>query len=110
MATAQEVSDEVNGVAADDHHAALMHAGGPAALQHIARSVQDKLTHAAKEVTLWLVGRTLDSDEIKKLLDNPTRKDTTLGHAINAAAFGRVNYLILQRIAEHLDVDISDIK
>lgn len=90
-------------------HKALMHAGGPASLQHNAYSMQDKLTHAAKEVTLWLPGRTLSSDELKKLASDPRRADTTLGHAINAASLSRVGVEILKRIAKKLDVDISDI-
>ncbi|MCG7595939.1 hypothetical protein [Mycobacterium sp. PSTR-4-N] len=108
MATAQEVADEFNGVAPDDHHAAVMGAGGPA--PYVARSVQDKVTHAAKEVTLWLPGRTLDSDELKKLAADAQRKDTTLGHAINAASLARVNHEILKRIAAKTGVDISDIR
>jgi hypothetical protein len=42
-------------------------------------------------------------------VDNATKKDTTLGHAIDAASFGRVNFLILKRLAKKLDVDISDL-
>lgn len=91
-------------------HAAVMHAGGPADLVHTAYSLQDKVSHAAKEVTLWLPGRTLDSDELKKLAQDATRKDTTLGHAINAASLARVNNLILQKIAAKVGADISGVK
>ena len=106
MASAQEVQDEINGVA--NHHVAVMGENGPSPRK--ARTVQDKVTTAAREVTLWLPGRTLDSDELKKLAGDAKRKDTTLGHAINAASLARVNYAILQRLADNLGVDISDIK
>lgn len=101
MASAQEVSDEINGVA--NHHVAVMGEGGPSPRK--ARTMQDKITTAAREVTLWLPRRTL-----KVLRDKAGKTDTTLGHAIDAASYGDVNYQILARIAEHLDIDISDIK
>ena len=106
MASAHEVSDEINGVG--NHHAAVMGAGGPS--PRTAHTLQDKATTAAREVTLWLDGRSLDHEAIQAFLDNPGRKDTTLGHAINAASLARVNHLILVQLAEHLDVDISDIR
>lgn len=105
MATAQDVQNEVNGIADDDHHAALMHAGGPADMQHVARSVQDKLTHAAREITLWLPRRSLTALRAKR--GSP---DTTLGHAIDAASYGDVIDRKLDRIAAKLGVDLSDIK
>ncbi len=106
MATAQDVANELNGVG--NHHAAVMGQNGPA--PHTAYTLQDKTTHAAREVTLWLQGRSLDHEAIQKFLDDPDRKDTTLGHAINAASLARVNHLILVKLAESLDVDISDIR
>jgi hypothetical protein len=72
--------------------------------------MQDKLSHASREVTLWLPGRTLDHEALKGFIADPTRKDTTLGHAINAASLARINYLILQRIAAQLQIPISDIR
>lgn len=106
MASAQEVSDELNGAA--NHHVATMGEGGPSPRK--ARTLQDKATTAAREVTLWLPGRTLDSPELVKLAGDPKRKDTTLGHAINAASLARVNHEILTRIADNLGIDIADIK
>lgn len=106
MASAQEVADEINGTA--NHHVAIMGEGGPNPRK--ARTLQDKATTAAREVTLWLPGRTLSSPELAKLAADPTRKDTTLGHAINAASLARVNHEILVRIAAKLDVNIADIK
>ncbi|QRZ05876.1 hypothetical protein [Mycolicibacterium austroafricanum] len=102
MANAQEVQDEINGVA--NHHVAVMGEGGPNPRK--ARTLQDKATTAAREVTLWLPRRALD------VLRNKPHKgaDTTLGHAIDAASYGDINYRILERIAKLLDVDISDIK
>jgi hypothetical protein len=91
-------------------HAAEMFRNGPAHLRHVAYSLQDKVSHAAKEITLFLGGRKLDSDELQALLDDPEHVDTNLGHSINAASLARINHLILVRLAEKLDVDISDIE
>ena len=93
-----------------NHHAALMHAGGPQSLQHTAYTLQDKVSHAAREVTLWLPGRSLDSPEVKAALQNWERKDTNLGHSINAEAFARAAYQVAARIAASLNVDIRDIR
>jgi hypothetical protein len=48
-------------------------------------------------------------DGLQDVIATPARLDTTLGHAINAASLGRVNYEILTRIAAKLGVDITDI-
>lgn len=106
MATAQDVANELGGVG--NHHAAVMGKNGPS--EYTAYSLQDKTTHAAKEVTLWLDGRSLEHEAIQKFLADPSRKDTTLGHAINAASLARVNHLILVKLAAALNVDISDIR
>jgi hypothetical protein len=57
---------------------------------------------------MWLSGRSL-RDGLQDVIATPARLDTTLGHAINAASLGRVNYEILTRIAAKLGVDITDI-
>jgi predicted chitinase len=75
---------------------------------HTAYSVDDKVSHTAHEVTMWLSGRSL-RDGLQDVIATPARLDTTLGHAINAASLGRVNYEILTRIAAKLGVDITDI-
>lgn len=105
MATAQDVQNEVNGVADDDHHAALMHEGGPKELQHVARSVQDKLTHAAREVTLWLPRRGL-----KTLRGKAKANDTTLGHAIDAASASLIALEVSLRVAKKVGADLSGIE
>jgi hypothetical protein len=70
--------------------------------------MDDKLSHAAHEVTMWLPARTL-KDGLQEVLATPARPDTTLGHAINSASLGRVNHQILLRLAAKLGVDVSDI-
>lgn len=101
MASAQEVQDEINGVA--NHHEVVMGEGGPSPRK--ARTLQDKATTAAREVTLWLPRRALAA-----LREKAGKTDTTLGHAIDAASYGDINYRILAKIAKELNVDISDIK
>jgi hypothetical protein len=109
MASAQEVQDELLGANPPaGHHDTVMHENGPSFLRHVAKTVQDKLSHAAHEVTLWLPRRTIGDNDLG--IDKPNKVDTTLGHAIDAASFGRLNYLILKRLADKLDVDISDIR
>jgi hypothetical protein len=75
---------------------------------YTARTMDDKLSHAAHEITMWLPGRSL-KDGLQDVVANPARPDTTLGHSINAASLARVNHLILVRLAEKLGVNISDI-
>jgi hypothetical protein len=75
---------------------------------YTAYSIDDKVSHTAHEVTMWLSGRSL-RDGLQDVIATPARLDTTLGHAINAASLGRVNYEILTRIAAKLGVDITDI-
>jgi hypothetical protein len=104
MASAQEVQDEVNGVASDDHHASLLHEGGPKSLQHVARSLQDKVSHAAREVTLWLPRRSLAALR-KKRGDN----DTTLGHAIDGASASLLALEVALRVAKKVDADLTGI-
>lgn len=109
MASAQEVEAELLGTNAPaGHHDLVVHKGGPG--QTTVRTVQAKVTFAADEGTKWLEGRSLDHEAIKKFLADPNRKDTVLGHAINAASLARINHLILVRLAEAMDVNISGIK
>jgi hypothetical protein len=75
---------------------------------YTAHTMDDKLSHAAHEVTMWLPARTL-KDGLQEVLATPARPDTTLGHAINSASLGRVNHQILLRLAAKLGVDVSDI-
>lgn len=106
MATANEVQDELLGVnAPPNHHDVWIGAGGPS--PRVARTLQDKATTAAKEATLYLPRRTPRDPFLRP--DEEQKKDTTLGHAIDAASFGRINFLILKRIAAKLDIDISDL-
>lgn len=109
MATADDVASELLGTnPPTGHHKTVIHENGPAGLSHNAYTVQDKVSQAAHEVTLWLPRRTLGDKDLAP--DNSHKNDTALGHAIDAASFSRLAYLISVRIAEHLDVDISDIK
>ena len=109
MASALEVQEELMGTNTPaNHHDTVMHENGPAHLRHVARTMQDKLSHAAHEVTLWLPRRTLGDDDLQ--VDNPHKNATTLGHAVDGASFARLAYLIAVRIANKLDVDIRDIK
>lgn len=75
---------------------------------YTAYSLDDKVSHTAHEVTMWLPGRGL-RDGLADVVTNPARVDTTLGHAINAASLARVNYLILARLAAKMGVDIADV-
>lgn len=109
MATAEDVQAEIMGTnPPPGHHATVMFENGPPGLGgYVAYTMQDKLSHASHEVTLWLPRRALNDHDLQPAA--PQKLDTTLGHAIDAASFGRINYLILQRIAATLKVDISDI-
>ena len=75
---------------------------------YTAYTVDDKVSHTAHEVTMWLPARGL-KDGLADAIADPHRLDTTLGHAINAASLGRVNYEILVRLANKLGVDLSDL-
>lgn len=100
MASAQEVSDELNGVG--DHHAAKVHENGP--LQRTARTVQDKVTTAVKEITLWLPRRTLRELRAKK-----GKVDTNLGHSIDAASASLLALEVALRVAEQVGADLDGI-
>jgi hypothetical protein len=76
---------------------------------YTAYSVDDKVSHTAHEVTMWLPGRTLRDAELAGFVRDPARADTSFGHSINAAALARVNHEILVRIAAKLGVDITDV-
>lgn len=111
MATADDVAGEVFGTnAPTGHHDTVMFENGPAGLRYVGHTMQDKLSHTVHEVTLFLEGRALDHEALQAFIANPARKDTTLGHAINAASLARVNYLILQKIAAKVGADISAVK
>jgi len=89
----------------DPVHRALMHANGPKEYQHYAYTLQDKVTHAAKEITLWLPQRSIDDLKRRR-----GQVDTNLGHSINAASYGDKIWQAIERIAAALNVNISDIK
>lgn len=104
MATADDVTGEILGSNLPaGHHDTVMGDGGPN--PYTGRTMQDKLSHIAHEIMFWLPRRSVKDLQT----DNATKKDTTLGHSIDAASFGRVNFQILERIAKKLDVDISDL-
>lgn len=104
MATADDVTNELMGTNPPaGHHATVVGEGGPA--PYTAYSLQDKVSHAVREVTLWLPRRALSV-----LTGKRGGVDTTLGHAIDAASYGDINYRVLAKIAASLKVDISDIQ
>lgn len=104
MASAQEVQDEIMGAnPPTNHHDVVVHRNGP--IQRVARTLQDKVTTAVAEITLWLPRRSLSDLRAKA-----GKVDTNLGHSIDAASYGDINYRVLKAIADKLDVDISDIK
>jgi hypothetical protein len=114
MATADDVNAELLGTNdPPGHHACVMFENGPAGLGgYVAFTLQDKVSHAAHEVTLWLPRRALKDQDLAP--SNPRKMDTTLGHAIDAASFGRINAIILTRVvaalkAKGFDIDISDL-
>jgi hypothetical protein len=76
---------------------------------YTAYSIDDKVSHTAHEVTMWLPGRTLRDDGVAKFITDPARVDTSFGHSINAASLARINHEILVRLAAKLGVDISDV-
>lgn len=75
---------------------------------YTAYGIDEKVSHTAHEVTMWLPGRTM-RDGLGDFLTNPARVDTSFGHSINAASLARVNHEILVRLAAKLGVDISDV-
>jgi len=89
-------------------HKARMHLNGPPHLQHDAYTLQDKVTHAAKEVTLWLPRRSLE--ELRRENKHNNGFDTTLGHSIDAASYAEYIWRAIERIAEKLGVDLSDLE
>ncbi|MCC9182554.1 peptidoglycan DD-metalloendopeptidase family protein [Mycolicibacterium mageritense] len=104
MGDPQAIADEIMGVNDPaNHHDVVIGEGGPN--PSTVRTLQAKATAAAREVTLWLKRRPL-----AELISKRGETDTTLGHAIDAASYGDINYRILVKIADELDVDISDIK
>jgi hypothetical protein len=106
MASAEEILDEVMGTNPPaNHHNTVMGDGGPA--PYVGHTMQDKLSHVAHEVTYFLPRRVPTDPFLQP--GNAAKRDTTLGHSIDAASFGRLNFLILQRIAAKLDVDIDDL-
>ena len=61
------------------------------------------------ELTMWLPGRTL-RDTLTEVIQTPERLDTMLGHSINGASLARVNFELLRRICEHLNIDTTDVR
>lgn len=109
MSTAQDVINELLGQnPPPGHHATVIYEHGSD--PYVAFTVQDKLSHAAREVTLYLPGRSLQDKSLAEFLTTRTRPDTALGHSINAASIARINCQILKRLADKLDVDIEDIQ
>jgi predicted chitinase len=96
--------DELIGAA--PHHATTLGEYGPN--PYVSYTVQDKLSHVARENTMWLPGRTLQT-ELREVIEKPDRPDTVLGHSINAAGLARVNFELLRRICEHLQIDTKDV-
>jgi hypothetical protein len=106
MASADEILQEVMGTNPPaNHHNTVMGEGGPT--PYVGHTMQDKLSHVAHEVTYWLPRRTPTDPWLRP--DDTTKKETTLGHSIDAASFGRLNFAILKRIAAKLDVPIDDL-
>jgi hypothetical protein len=106
MATADDVSAELMGTnPPPGHHATVMFENGPAGFPYTAYSMQDKLSHASHEVTLFLPART-----VADLVSRRGKNDTTLGHAINAASYGDKIWQALQLIAAKAGVDLSGIQ
>jgi hypothetical protein len=104
MPTADDVTAEIMGTNPPaNHHDTVMGDGGPN--PYTGRTMQDKLSHIAHEIMFWLPRRSVKDLQV----DNVTKKDTTLGHSIDAASFGRVNFQILKRLADKAGVDISDL-
>lgn len=104
MATADDVASELMGTnPPPDHHATTMFENGPN--PYVAHSMQDKLSHASHEVTLYLPARAL-----AELKQRRGVVDTTLGHAINAASYGDKVWQALEIIAAHVGADISVVK
>lgn len=104
MASADEVAAELLGTNPPaNHHDVVVGRGGPS--PYTVRTVQSKVTETLKEVTLWLPRRTLAA-----LVAKRGKTDTTLGHAIDAASYGDINYRILAKIAEKVGADISGIQ
>lgn len=103
MASAQEVTDELLGTnAPQGHHDTVVHRNGP--IQRVARTVQDKVTTAVAEITLWLPRRTL-----RDLRAKAGKVDTNLGHSIDAASASLLALEVALRIAENLDIDLDGI-
>lgn len=71
---------------------------------------ENKLDTVYFEVTQRLPGRTFDDEELRDFITDPHRRDTVLGHSMNSASLGRINYELLRRIADQLGVDVSDIR
>jgi predicted chitinase len=103
-ATGDATLDELIGAA--PHHATTL--GEYGANPYVAFTVQDKLSHVARENTMWLPARTL-SDILRDVIEDPDRPDTVLGHSINAASLARVNFELLRRICDHLKIDTKDV-
>lgn len=103
MATADDVAAEILGVNPPvNHHDVVMFENGPA--PYIGHTMQDKLSHTAHEVTLFLPAR-----NVADLVSRRGKNDTTLGHAINAASYGDKIWQALELIAAKVGVDLSGI-
>lgn len=106
MATADDVESEIMGTnPPPGHHATTMFENGPTGAPYVAYTVQDKLSHASHEVTLFLPARALAD-----LVSRRGKNDTTLGHAINAASYGDKIWQALELLAAKAGVDLSGIQ
>jgi hypothetical protein len=104
VATADDVTNEIMGSNAPvGHHNTVMGEGGPA--PYVGKTMQDKLSHIAHEVMFFLPARNLGD-----LISRRGKRDTTLGHAINAASYGDKIWQALEIIAAKVDADISGVK
>lgn len=105
MANADDVAAEILGTnPPPGHHGTVCGDGGPA--PYTAYTMQDKLSHIVHEVLFFLPQRTLADLKSRR----GPRKDTTLGHAINAASYGDKIWQALEIIAAKVGADISQIQ
>lgn len=103
MATAADVTAEIMGTNAPaNHHDVVVHRNGPG--QRVARTVQDKITTAVAEITLWLPRRALSELRAKR-----GKVDTNLGHSIDAASASLLALEVALRVAKKVGADVSDI-
>lgn len=104
MATAEDVTNELLGKNEPPGHHDLVVYKGSGAEQTI-RTLQSKATFAADEATKFLPQRTLAD-----LKSREVKADSVLGHAINAASYGRIINAKLDLIAANSGINFSGVK